>query len=494
VSVSPLLSLDVTEDHHSPVAQSARALTNSSTGDSNAPKCLAPPLVVPASAWPLHSTQIVIAHRGASAHLPEHTLAAYRLAIDLGADYIEPDLVPTKDSHLVVVHSVDLNVTTDVAQKFPNRLTHSQFMNRTGYWAYEFTVEEIQTLRVRQRLPQARPTTFDGLFGIPTLTDVLILTKEWQEDVAPLRFNSTRRRAGPGIYAELKDAAWVLEDTGLNMVDLLYQHISENLSLWDAAILNRLCNTKAIKEHEYLLPPLFIQSFEEDVLREFHDRWKDEMSQISDDSTSTFATTVVPPTVLLMSREKCHDENLWFELGESFRGSINGVGPDKLCLSTLSVGREFMERAEKLRLVVHPWTIRPELEFVVQQPDRIGGEWEELLYFFCEIRVDGIFSESVSLATKAATIDCSTIRDSPSVHHGCNSLDASCSPNLSPPRKFGTLSALALSVTGITLFVGLAIWRAKKPSNYSPAVLEPGADVDGDEGLDCDDLEVRTLD
>jgi glycerophosphoryl diester phosphodiesterase len=137
------------------------------SGDDAAPdveegvECIPPPLIVPSTVT-THARKVVIAHRGASAHLPEHTVPAYRLALELGADYVEPDLVATKDNQLIAIHSMDLNVTTDVANKFPNRQSFSKYLNRTGYWSYQFTLEEIKTLRVRQRLPAARSTLFDG--------------------------------------------------------------------------------------------------------------------------------------------------------------------------------------------------------------------------------------------------------------------------------------------------------------------------------------------
>ena len=123
--------------------------------------CYPPPLIVPPSTTS-HSPKLVIAHRGASSNLPEHTLPAYRLALELGADYIQTDIVATKDNELIAIHSMDMELTTDVAEKFPDRKTFSKYLNRTGYWSYEFTLSEIRTLRVRQRLPAARSTEFDG--------------------------------------------------------------------------------------------------------------------------------------------------------------------------------------------------------------------------------------------------------------------------------------------------------------------------------------------
>ena len=127
--------------------------------------CYPPPLIVPPFVTNRPS-KLIIAHRGASAHLPEHSLQAYRLALELNADYIEPDIVATKDNELIAVHSMDISITTDVAEKFPERETFSKYLNSTGYWSYEFTLEEIKTLRVRQRLPAARSTDFDGEYSL----------------------------------------------------------------------------------------------------------------------------------------------------------------------------------------------------------------------------------------------------------------------------------------------------------------------------------------
>ena len=152
-----------------------------------APVLLTPP-VPAAAAEPKHHSKhadpIVIGHRGASGYRPEHTLAAYRLAIRLGADYVEPDLVSTKDGVLVARHENEIGGTTDVADhpEFADRRTTKTIDGRpvTGWFTEDFTLSELKTLRAKERLPQVRPdnTRYDGRFEVPTFQDVLDLVKE----------------------------------------------------------------------------------------------------------------------------------------------------------------------------------------------------------------------------------------------------------------------------------------------------------------------------
>jgi glycerophosphoryl diester phosphodiesterase len=145
---------------------------------------------------------IVIGHRGASGYRPEHTLAAYKLAIDMGADYIEPDLVSTKDHVLVARHENEISGTTDVAD-------HPEFADRkatktidgvavTGWFTEDFTLAELRTLRAKERLPDVRPanTAFDGLYQVPTFQEVIDLAKQrhvgiYPETKHPTYFRST---------------------------------------------------------------------------------------------------------------------------------------------------------------------------------------------------------------------------------------------------------------------------------------------------------------
>ena len=149
-------------------------------------------------------TQSIIGHRGASGYLPEHTLPAYSLAILQGADYIEPDLVATRDGVLVARHENEISGTTDVA-------AHVEYESRRrrqvvdgelveGWFVEDFTLAELKTLRARERIPQLRPgnAVYDGKFEVPTFDEVLDLLAG---------VNASRRIAGQslvGVYPETK--------------------------------------------------------------------------------------------------------------------------------------------------------------------------------------------------------------------------------------------------------------------------------------------------
>lgn len=134
---------------------------------------------------------LVFGHRGASGYRPEHTLASYRLAIRMGADYIEPDLVSTKDGVLVARHENEIGTTTDVAEhpEFADRKTTKTIdgLQLTGWFTEDFTLAELRTLRAIERLPDVRKanTAYDGKFKVPTFDQVLRLAKKRGVGVAP---------------------------------------------------------------------------------------------------------------------------------------------------------------------------------------------------------------------------------------------------------------------------------------------------------------------
>ena len=189
-------------------------------------------------------TPLVIGHRGASGELPEHTLEAYRLAILRGADFIEPDLVSTKDGVLIARHEPNLIATTDVATRpeFADRRTSKLVdgVKEEGFFASDFTLAEIKTLRAI--MPQAyRPQVFNGTFEIPTLAEIISLIKEME----------TISGKAVGIYPETKHPTY---------------HDALGLSLEEKLI-------KTLKEEEFTDPNrVFIQSFEVANLKELNSK------------------------------------------------------------------------------------------------------------------------------------------------------------------------------------------------------------------------------
>ncbi|MFB4314287.1 glycerophosphodiester phosphodiesterase [Actinomadura sp. 21ATH] len=154
----------------------------------------------PGRAAPEKAAPIVLGHRGASGYRPEHTLESYELAVRMGADYIEPDLVPTRDGALVARHENEIGGTTDVADRpeFANRRTTKRIDGRnvTGWFTEDFTLAELKTLRAIERLPDIRQrnTVYDGLYQVPTLQEVIDLAKRLGK----------RHRRTVGIFPETK--------------------------------------------------------------------------------------------------------------------------------------------------------------------------------------------------------------------------------------------------------------------------------------------------
>lgn len=330
----------------------------------------------------IRTAPLIIAHRGASFSLPEHTLAGYRLALELGADYIEPDLVGTRDGHLVVVHSINLNITTNVAQVFPDRFT-TLANNETGYYSHEFLLEEIQQLKVKQRMPEARSTVYDGMFGVPSLQDTLKLLHEWNSDILPLLTQDYKLERA-GLYAELKDPEIYQQMTNKSMVDVFLaelQDFSEYTQFLDE---DYVCDE--LKYDEYVVPPLVVQSFDAKALEEVHKKWN-------------YNTSV--PLVLLAHATECFKEDFWFHTGES-RDYIQGIGVDKKCLLTNKY-REFMNKAEEYELAVHAWVERRELSEI---GDGFTNMQQELKYLFCDVGVHGVFAENVADAVLVAQVGC----------------------------------------------------------------------------------------
>ena len=284
------------------------------------------------SAAPLAAQDmLIIAHRGASAERPEHTLAAYELAIDQGADYIEPDLVATKDLVLVARHENELSGTTDVAsrEEFEDRRRDKTIDGQrvAGWFAEDFTLAELRTLRVKERIPSLRPANarFDGLYQVPTLEEIVKLVRAKEA--------ATGRRIG--LYPELKHPEFLLQNAGIDMVDLLLRDLKQ-LSLTPA-------------------DPLFIQSFEVGPLQRLKARGGgfklvqlvSPIGSPADEPAMTYADMVTPTGLTEIAR---------------YADAVGAYIP--MILSADGTPTALVADAKAAGLAVHAWTVRPENEFL----------------------------------------------------------------------------------------------------------------------------------
>ncbi|SFF56785.1 glycerophosphodiester phosphodiesterase family protein [Blastococcus tunisiensis] len=198
---------------------------------------------------------VVVGHRGAPAYRPEHTAASYELAIDLGAELVEPDVVLSRDGALVVRHESELSWSTDVADRaeFAGRRTTREVDGApcTGWFTEDFTLDELRTLRAVERMPDLRPlnTAYDGRFGILTLAEVV--------DLARARSTAERRIR---VLAELKHPGTAAEPA-LPMGEL----VAEELRRLDAAGPQG---------------PVVLQAFDAALLRELRGRLGDDGPEI----------------------------------------------------------------------------------------------------------------------------------------------------------------------------------------------------------------------
>jgi glycerophosphoryl diester phosphodiesterase len=298
------------------------------------------------------SRPIVIAHRGASGHRPEHTLEAYRLAVEMGADYIEPDLVSTKDGVLVARHENEIGATTDAAVKFPDRQrTQTVDGNSvTGWFVEDFTLVELRTLRARERLA-SRSHAFDGQFGIPTFDDVIALARSL----------GRARGRDVGIYPETKHPAH-FRKINLALEDKLVAALDK--AGWNSGG-----------------APVFIQSFEASSLRELRAKTEVRLVQL-----------VTTPS---------HVSDLALRVIASYAA---GIGAEKNLVQpinddgSLGVPTDLVTRAHAAGLVVHVWTLRSDREFL---PAGYDGDPARESRTLRQLGVDGIFTDYPDAAFKA---------------------------------------------------------------------------------------------
>lgn len=325
---------------------------------------------------------LVIAHRGASGYRPEHTLASYRLAIELGADYIEPDLVSTRDGVLVARHENDITGTTDVAEhpEFASRRTTKRIDGRelTGWFTEDFTLAELRRLRAVERLPGVRPANrrYDGRFTVPTFDQVLRLA----------RIESRRTGRRIGVYPETKHPSY-FDSIGLPLEEPLL-----------AALKRHRLDRRGSK--------VFIQSFETTNLRELAGRTEVPLIQLLDASGA--------PADLAAWGEARRYADLVTPAGLSWiAGYADGVGAHKdLVLprdpQTGATGEpsSLVRDAHDQGLLVHVWTLRHENRFMAtnlrrgNDPDAEGDAIAEATAFL-DAGVDGIFTDQTDSTVEA---------------------------------------------------------------------------------------------
>jgi glycerophosphoryl diester phosphodiesterase len=319
---------------------------------------------------------IVIGHRGAPAYRPEHTIASYTLAIEMGADYIEPDLCFTKDGHLVARHEPDIGGTTNVGQKpeFASR-RHTEVIDGTTFantwFTFDFTLAELKTLRAKERLPDIRPanTAHDGLYEIPTFEEVIDLANK--HDV--------------GIYPETKHPTFFASKG--------FQFDRPLLAALQAGGRGH----KGAK--------VFIQSFEVGNLQRLNTETPLPLVQLIDAAGGpadmpgvTYDQMVTPAGLAKIARY------------------ADGIGPDKsrivrnnMAGKPLGEPTTLIRDAHRVGLVLHPFTFRPENNFLAadfQQGDpsnkvefpRARGDQPAELKLYYELGVDGLFADNADTA------------------------------------------------------------------------------------------------
>jgi glycerophosphoryl diester phosphodiesterase len=332
----------------------------------------------------------VIAHRGASGYVPEHTLAGYFIAIQQGTDYVEPDLVISKDGALLARHENEIGGTTDVA-------SHPEFAARkatknidgeaiTGWFTEDFTLAELKTLRARERLPELRKsnTRYDGVFSIPTFDEVLDLVA-----AADAQRALQAREAGMppprriGVYPETKHPSY-FAGAGL---------------LFDDRML------EALNRHGYSrrTDPICIQSFEVANLKALRRR------------TDLPLVQLIAPTGQPFDFTLAGDQRTYLDLIDDaglreIATYADAIGPHKwMAVKFGTDGVQDLGLARRARaagLGIHVWTLRAENEFLpidLRLPGDLAakGNLNAEIAALLDAGITGFFSDHPDLAVRA---------------------------------------------------------------------------------------------
>lgn len=294
---------------------------------------------------------IIIAHRGASGHRPEHTLEAYELGVRQGADFMEPDLVITKDGVLVARHEHRLDETTDVAEKFPALRTTKRFgtVSATGWFVEDLTLAQLRTLRARERLP-SRSHAYDGQFLIPTFDEVLALAVRLSRE--------TGRTIG--VYPETKSPSY-FRSIGLPLEKRLIAALEKHWTDLASA-------------------PVFVQSFEVGNLKQLRATTSVRLIQLLD---AQGGPDDLPGTTYLSMASAAGLRDI--------ARYAHGIGPNKrLILPLPAPATSVVSDAHAAGLLVHVWTFRSDAPFLHAQ---YGGDHAAEYRQFAQLGIDGVFSD-----------------------------------------------------------------------------------------------------
>lgn len=366
--------------------------------------CAATPL---ASPYPTldGKAPLVIGHRGASGYLPEHTLESYKRAIELGADFIEPDVVATKDGELVVRHEPNITATTDVSTRpeFAARKTTRQVdgVAETGWFTTDLTLAELKTLRAKQAMPE-RDQSHNGKYAVPTLREVLDLA----------RSESARTGRTIGVYPETKHPTYHVT-AGLALEDRLLRLLAEYgytsksspviVQSFEVGNLKYLRSKTAVRlvqlvdgdgvdaQGKVTLAPPFDKPYDFAVARDSR-TFADLLTPAGLREIKTYADGIGPWKAYLLPARQL-DAN-----GDGKPDDLNGDGAiddrDRVLLAPTPVVKD----AHAAGLFVHPFTFRSEAKRLVS--DYRGDAAAEYKKFY-EMGVDGVFSDFPDTAVKA---------------------------------------------------------------------------------------------
>jgi glycerophosphoryl diester phosphodiesterase len=327
------------------------------------------------------TTTEVFGHRGASGYRPEHTLASYGLAARMGADYIEPDLVSTKDHVLVCRHEPEIGGTTDVASRpeFAGRKKTVLLdgVATTGWFTHDFTLAELKTLRAVERLPAVRQrnTLYNGLFQVPTFQEVLDLRAKLSKELG----------RDLGVIPETKHPTY-FRNLGLELETPLVQTLDRNG-----------LNRRGAR--------VWIQSFEAANLRVLNDKYRVQVNLVFLTSATgspfndsrTYAQYLTPVGLKELSKY------------------VDGIGPDKSQViprnadNTLGTATTLVHDAHAANVKVIPYTFRAENQFlpadyqVGTDPNAYGRAIDEQITYL-KAGIDGLFTDQTDIGVLARAL------------------------------------------------------------------------------------------